>query len=421
MFNLIDKSRGYLFSSRDLSQLLEAHVQAMRQEVANLDGDRLLNTAPADLATYLVEKFTIPPLRLRRDEWSADEQETRVDVSNDSSRFFSSDRRGPFYVPGQSIAIHVPFDGERELFYARPNQFSSNPPRAKVDGNMLILEFFLPNDVQRDVRAEADRLLAETETYVGWVNAQVSAMNNALPRDAQQAIDSRRERLLANQNRLSSLGIPIRERAGAPRTYAIPDVRRKAMPTLPPASSASYTPEPTWDMALYERALEIINHMTLVMERSPSSFVGMDEEALRTHFLVQLNGQFEGRATGETFNASGKTDILLREGGKNAFIAECKFWKGPKHFGEAVDQLLGYTSWRDTKTAILVFNRGTNLDTVLAGCKSVLEGHPNFKRAMAWRHESGMRYVLHQPGDKNRELIVSVMVFQVPVAAAPDA
>ena len=75
-------------------------------------------------------------------------------------------------------------------------------------------------------------------------------------------------------------------------------------------------------MDQYEHALNVIQQMTLVMERSPSAFSTMDEEALRQHFLVQLNGQFEGQVTGETFNLNGKTDILLREGSRNAFIGE---------------------------------------------------------------------------------------------------
>jgi hypothetical protein len=42
------------------------------------------------------------------------------------------------------------------------------------------------------------------------------------------------------------------------------------------------------------------------------------EEDLRQHFLAQLNGHFEGSATGETFNYEGKTDILIRERGRAA-------------------------------------------------------------------------------------------------------
>ena len=167
-------------------------------------------------------------------------------------------------------------------------------------------------------------------------------------------------------------------------------------------------------MEQYEQALKIVQDMALVMERSPEAFKAMDEEALRQHFLVQLNGQFEGKATGETFNMSGKTDILLREGDRNVFIAECKFWKGPKAFNDAIDQLLSYATWRDGKTAILVFNRGTETSTVLSGIDAVAQEHANFKRVVSWPHESGFRYVFHSNGDENRELVLTVLVFHVP-------
>ena len=42
--------------------------------------------------------------------------------------------------------------------------------------------------------------------------------------------------------------------------------------------------------------------MVKVMERSPKAFHGLDEEGIRSHFLVQLNGHYEGQATDETFN-----------------------------------------------------------------------------------------------------------------------
>ena len=167
-------------------------------------------------------------------------------------------------------------------------------------------------------------------------------------------------------------------------------------------------------MDMYEHVLRVIHNMTQVMERSPSAFHEMEEETLRHHFLVQLNGQFEGAATGETFNANGKTDILLRHGGRNVFIAECKFWGGPKNFDETVDQLLGYTSWRDTKTAILVFNRETATSTVLDGVAKRAAAHSNYKRQLDYKHESGFRYAFHQNGDRNRELLLTVLVFDIP-------
>ena len=43
-------------------------------------------------------------------------------------------------------------------------------------------------------------------------------------------------------------------------------------------------------------------------------------------FWFELNGHYEGGASGETFNYEGKTDILIRVQGKNIFIAECEYW-----------------------------------------------------------------------------------------------
>jgi len=157
-----------------------------------------------------------------------------------------------------------------------------------------------------------------------------------------------------------------------------------------------------------------MQNMVRVMEWSPSAFQTMGEEHLRQHFLVHLNGHYEGAATGETFNFMGKTDILLRAKGRNAFIAECKFWKGPAHYKDTIDQLLTYAAWRDTKTAILVFNRDTAMSTVIEGVDKESRKHSNYKRNTDWRHESGFRYVFHHNGDTNRELLLTVVIFHIP-------
>ena len=54
-------------------------------------------------------------------------------------------------------------------------------------------------------------------------------------------------------------------------------------------------------MDVYEHILSVISSMVDVIERSPRAFKDMHEPDLRQHFLVQLNGQYGGYATGETF------------------------------------------------------------------------------------------------------------------------
>ena len=176
----------------------------------------------------------------------------------------------------------------------------------------------------------------------------------------------RKQKLLNDAQMAGSIGYPIRRREGVPSTYAVPVEKRAPKLAPPPVSSSSFKPEPVLAMEECENILEIIRNMVHVMERSPKAFESMGEEDLGTHFLVQLNAQYEGKATGETFNFQRKTDILNRDGDKNVFIAECKFWDGPTAFKEAVDQLLGYLVWRDTKSALIVFVRTGDVTSVIA-------------------------------------------------------
>jgi hypothetical protein len=415
MFEYLDKNSGALFFTHDLSQIMQNNIASLQHEVEMLDPNRMLNTAPADLVQYLLEKYSIFAPKLQRDDWCVSASETQVDVRHDPDRWIR-DKSHPILIPGQRIEIEIPIEGNTELMYARASQSTTSPPRAKIREQTLVLTFQIPHDSKpRDIRKEAERTLDEIENHIKWIHNDLARFNSTLQSQAERTVAARRQRILDNQGRVANLGIPLKRKNDAPKTYVTPEIRKKVVPILPLASSAPFEPEPVLDMKMYEHILTVLQNMTHVMERSPSAFRNMKEEDLRQHFLVQLNGQFEGNATGETFNVGGKTDILLRGGDRNVFIAECKFWKGPKHYRETIDQLLTYTAWRDTKTAILIFNKGTSLSTVLDGVKSETEKHPNFKRRETWQHESGLRCVLHHPNDTNRELILTVLVFDVPI------
>lgn len=411
---LYDK-HGYLFSDFDLRAVMESQRNALQAEVDELEQNRLLNTSEQDLIDYFVDKYTIEPPVLLRDEITADQREIKVDARHHGDRWIRDASR-PFYIPGQQIDIEIPFTGEADLFKTRASTYSSAPPQGRVSNQTLILSYQIPHDVQRDIKAELERHLQEIERHLDWIRNDLGGYNRSITAVAETAINRRRERLLANQGRLAALDIPLKVRADAPKTYAAPAIRKNVAPTLPKASAAPFEPEPVMSMEHYEHVLTVIQNMTQVMERSPSTFATMGEEALRDLYLVQLNGQFEGQATGETFNAAGKTDILLRIDGKNVFIGECKFWKGAKGYNETIDQLLGYQSWRDTKTAILIFNRNRDTSKVLQEVEATTGAHPNYKRTLNWKHESGFKFVMHHPSDTNRELTMAVLVFDIPKA-----
>lgn len=70
-----------------------------------------------------------------------------------------------------------------------------------------------------------------------------------------------------------------------------------------------------------------------------------------------MGTHYENAVSGETFRKVGKTDIQVIFDNKAAFIGECKIWHGIKKFGDAVNQLFGYSTWKDSKTALIVFNK----------------------------------------------------------------
>ena len=402
-----------LFRDADLSDVLARQGQAMANEIGSLSEDRVLNTSPEKLCEYFVEKYRIEPPVIQRSGIQADYGDAKIDVSR-RIEYAVFDRNVPAYVTGTRISFFIPFSGDPELFRCRPSTFSLNPPRGAVRGNELMFVYDRTSQDVANVGTEFERELESVQQHLNRIADQVEQFNSTLRSNSSQGIGGRREKLLQDRGVIEGLGFPLKRRSGVPMTYASPEVKRRIVPQLPPVSTKPYQPEPTLTMDEYEHILSVISNMFLVMERSPSAFRTMGEEDLRQHFLVQLNGQYEGQATGETFNYEGKTDILIRAEGKNIFIAECKLWTGASGLREALDQLLGYTSWRDTKTALLVFNRKVTMSTVLQRIPQTVQEHPNYKADLDYSLETGFRYVFSHRDDPDRELTLSVLVFDVP-------
>ena len=176
--------------------------------------------------------------------------------------------------------------------------------------------------------------------------------------------------------------------AGASRTYSVPIERKRVIPTAPRGSGAPFEPEPALDSEAYERALHTCANMAQILEESPSTFANVTETFIRDLLVVMLNDQFTS-ATRETFRAAGKTDILIDVKGRAIFIAECKFYKGPQSITDALHQLLGYGTWRDTKLALLVFSRHKDFSDVLRKIDESVRGYvvtlANFERRDKFR------------------------------------
>lgn len=401
---------NYLFTEGDIFAVVEHRKKQVETEIAAMDRNRILNSSIEDLSSYIEEKLRLETPVLDEAAAVADQREGQVEVY-DTWRVRGE---GPMVVAGTVVELTVPFSGDEQLFRVRPTTFSSVAPRAEVRGNALVFSVSGRDMRPEDVRKAFDDQCKMVREYLGWQRNSTEPFNAGLRQMAHGMIERRRQKLLSDQNLVAGLGFPLRPRDDAPRTYSAPVKRRRIEPSMPPTGQAPYKPEPVLDEAEYQRILDVMTNMALVMERSPNAFGAIDEEDLRQHFLVQLNGQYEGQATGETFNFQGKTDILIRHEGRNIFIAECKYWHGEKGFAETIDQLLSYLSWRDTKTAIVVFNRNRGFSKVVDRIKEAAAAHPLFKAGPMVEGESRLRFVFGQKDDPSREVIVTVLAFDIP-------
>ena len=395
-----------LFANQDLSNHVDARVREALAAVQIMNADTFLNTPTDDIIADIVCRHTIPTPKLKADQAYIDgPHEVDIRVSD-----FGREVR----LRGTLLALIVPFDGEGGMFYVNPGRWGGGI-RGNLHYNDLVLtirgENLQPSAVDKQFKA----LIQEIEDYLNAQQSMADAHRNSLPNRLRPEIEARKQKLLESRKMLAGLSFPIRARPDTPKTYAAPVTRRKII-TTSPATTTPFAPEPVLDQANYEAILGIIDSMAHVMERSPTAFTTMGEESLRQHFLVQLNGHFEGQATGETFNFAGKTDILIRDKDRNIFIAECKFWGGEKAFLETIDQLLGYLSWRDTKAAVIMFNRNRNFSGVLQTIQETVPKHPHLKRVLPKRSETSFRYLFGMPTDHNRELQLTVLAFHIPAS-----
>lgn len=389
-------------------------VREMYHEIDSIDVNKLLGIDVEQLCGYFEKKYTIQPLQILEDRITVDQQECKIDVT-----------RRPEYIPrrdgqrqivtGTEVLYFVLFKGDSHLFEFHGSSWPSVSFDAEVrPDNNLVLSFPTMEHNAEEIKQQCKRQLSILHGFLDPLAQDIISYNDSLRQSAKNRIQARIDKALKDHELVTSLGFPLRERGDVPKTYSVPVVREKLIPPLPPPGTSPFKPEPALEIQHYERILAILMNMVIVMEKSPSSFRHMQEDELRDHFLVHLNGHYEGQATGETFNFNGKTDIIIPWKGKNLFVAECKFWRGPKFFLKTVDQLLGYTTWRDSKTAILIFNRTRDLSSILEQIPRLVQKHPTFVRRLDYNHDSGFRFILHHKDDKKRELMVTVLVFEIP-------
>jgi hypothetical protein len=377
---------------------VKTHLIAQaRTAVDGLSEDQVLNTDSDALTEYLVQQYSFEIPELDLGNVTATEHERTV------HRRHRYDQR-EVSMPGMAIDFSVPFTGDATVFRITPATYDTGPPHAEVRDGMIRFSVSGHELSAEQVQQEYEETISSLQKYLGWHKEFWKGFAGEAAREVRGAIDRRRARLAKQKAvgaSLAGLGVKLLEKKGDARTYAAPAVKQKIKPKMPPMVAAA-KPEPTLDAAQYATIIQLIVGAGRSIEQSSSRMRMLDEESLRDTMLVPLNAHF-GAATGEAFNYSGKTDILIRHEGKNLFVAECKFWQGIKAYLEAIDQLLGYLTWRDTKSVLVVFSKNTKFTDVIHQIRERTAEHHNFVSGPELLDETCLQFVFSLPQDAERQ------------------
>jgi hypothetical protein len=406
----------HLFSNGDLRAALEQQGAKLRAAVEAVPEEHLRQADVDEWAEALAEEFRVDVPELQVDQMYREEaQEIKVDVGGDPGRYFSpymTDTR----IRGYRIVVKIPFTGDKGVFDLRPSSFTFNPPVGRVAGDELVYTLEYPADSPPDIDARVNGFAGPVQQWLGWAHGDIESFNRTLVQQAQGAIAARRTRIEQRDAHLARSKIPVAKPGHKGKTYIADAIMRRPAPKLPTAkpTEPAVQLEPVLEDEIFEHILGVVRMQALQLEQSPKTYKTLDEEARRDLFLATLNTHYEGRAAAEAFNVGGKTDILIRYEGKSLFIAECKFWTGAKGFIEAIDQLFGYASWRDTKLALIMFVREKGLTEIIEKARAALEVHSQFVNWTVAAGETELRAIVSWLGDERRRADLNVFFVQTP-------
>jgi len=403
-----------IFAERRLSEVLEAQRQALVREIQAEPASRLLNVNESDYVKYLADKYRIDPVSFDFDSLQISYGEKLIPLEQhpfNSGARFSHFKKDAY--PRQVITYHLPFTGDSGLLNCQPSSYlTGGMAEVSVSNGEVRFDIVNWRDDGEALKQEQTASIERIRTLSDNVAKDVAHFNDHLEEQARQTVSGRKSILLKQANLVSALGVPLRKASGVPQTFAVP-VAPKKLAVKPTSSAKSFAPQPTLDQATYQDILSIIHDTGLAMERHPSTYATKQEEDLRDFLLMALCTHYPN-TTGETFNKKGKTDILVRYEGANAFVGECKFWNGLKAFHETIDQILGYLTWRDSKAAVLCFVGNKELRPVLEQISTGTPQHPCFVRLESKRSESWTQFEFRLKSDPTRNVHLAVLCFHFP-------
>lgn len=370
-----------LFRDYELRTVIDDRMAKLSARIEQYSNDEIMANDLEILAENCYEEFRFEPVVILTEEFSKRELNQQKISKRIEPYLRDFYQKETVEVDGLTVKFYYPYTGDILLFSCRATSFSlGGYPNIDLEKSHAIFTYKkslseLKTEEDKDkLLAEHTRELQEVQNGIRSANNDVSKFNASLRPTALKMLTGRKNKVEQFFTLSKLLEVPL-----VKTDFAVTHIpmQRKILPI-----AKKYNNEQSYCINddEYEYILEIIKHNGSTYERTPKSYKAMKEEDLRSTLLASLNGMYKGGASGEAFRNKGKTDICIEKDNRAAFVAECKMWNGAASIPLAIEQLEGYLTWRDCKTALIYFVRNRDFFNVIQTASQTLSSLPSMRQ-----------------------------------------
>lgn len=277
----------------------------------------------------------------------------------------------------------IPNSDMQKIIDLRTSSFSlAGDPEFKIERNCVVFELETKgygfNMSNEDISKRVLDFRTTIQNYFHPKNSEISVENTKLESKLTQFINDRKEKLDSDKSRINDLVKLIKIPLARKDDEVVKRIQIDKKPFVAKIKPKTIEEDYLLDREKVIDIIRLINNQCLQFEKTPKTYDKLDEPNLRDLLLANLNSIFEGKATGETFNHHGKTDIYLNIDKGNILVSECKFYGGEKLYHKTLDQLLGYLSWRHNYGIMISFCKQKNFTKIIEDAENIITTHTSY-------------------------------------------
>lgn len=395
----------------DIDDYVELKKKEIERDINSQSTDFIMNVneemyVKALVSNYLLEmEVFYETLRIQKvNERKLPETFHNVEFNNMPNKYIE-----------YTICLKYKFSGNIDLLRVKPTNCTV-PTRhipIEVYGDELLIYFSLKKRDMDNFDVIKGNVIGDVFINIENARGQITSKYNDkltfIIRNIFRNVKNEKEK---EYETFSKFGIETKSTSD--NTYHVNIVKKViTIPELLPNKEVAYSIRED----IYREIIQAIYGVYKNYEKYESIYKDKTEEDLRDLILPLLQTMFiNTHSSGETFNKKGKTDILTNApDGSSILIAECKIWHGEKYLLDAIDQLLSrYITWRDNRTALIVFVHSKNMMDVINNAKAAIMKHRCYVRSNGISNDSSFSYTFHIDGDNGSNISLELMLFHYP-------